>query len=328
MNIIPSPANRLFELARSGQRLPHIILAIVLTFVFVLVAQFTGGLLAVLVVLLLSVSQTGMPSSLDNPDVLMALIMPDTALEQAIFLILAFGPIFILLWAWMALFEKRPFWTMGVEKLGWWVKYLRGLLVGLIMFVAAIGISALFGYIAFEQGDPQQQGVYALAGVLLVLLGWIVQGAAEEALTRGWLLPVVGARYTPLWGIIVSSILFAMLHSFNPNLSIIAVLNLFLFGLFAALYALREGSVWGVFGIHTVWNWALGNLFGFEVSGQAAPGGTLFNLMEVGPDAITGGPFGPEGGLSVTVVLVASCIVVWLQGRGKTPQMSKNELTS
>ena len=327
MNIILSPVNHLFELARSGQRLPHIILAIVLTFVFVLAAQFTGGLLAVLIVFLLSVSQEGMPT-LDNPDALVTFIMPDTALEQAIFLILAFGPIFLLLWGWMALFEKRPFWTIGLEKTGAWQKYLRGLLVGLIMFAVAIAISAVFGFIAFEQGDPQRQGIYALAGVLLVLLGWVVQGAAEEALTRGWLLPVLGARYTPMWGIIVSSILFALLHSFNPNLSIIAVLNLFLFGLFAALYALHEGSVWGVFGIHTVWNWAQGNLFGFEVSGQAAPGGTLFNLMEVGPDAITGGPFGPEGGLSVTVVLVASCIVVWLRGRGKTPQMNKNELTS
>jgi hypothetical protein len=66
-----------------------------------------------------------------------------------------------------------------------------------------------------------------------------------------------------------------------------------------------------VFGIHAVWNWAQGNLFGFEVSGQAAAGGTLFNFMEIGPDVITGGPFGPEGGLAVTIVLIISCALVW-----------------
>ena len=32
-------------------------------------------------------------------------------------------------------------------------------------------------------------------------------------------------------------------------------------------------------------------------------GGMLFNLMEVGPDVVTGGPFGPEGGLAVTIIL-------------------------
>ena len=37
--------------------------------------------------------------------------------------------------------------------------------------------------------------------------------------------------------------------------------------------------------------------------------------MEVGPDVITGGPFGPEGGLAVTAVLLVSCGLVWLAGR-------------
>ena len=100
-------------------------------------------------------------------------------------------------------------------------------------------------------------------------------------------------------------------HALNPNLSLIALLNLFLFGLFAALYTLYEGGLWGVFSIHAVWNWAQGNIFGFEVSGQLAPGGTMFNLMETGPDVITGGPFGPEGGLAVTIVLLVGCGVVW-----------------
>jgi hypothetical protein len=128
-------------------------------------------------------------------------------------------------------------------------------------------------------------------------------------------MPVIGARYRPIWGILSSSLVFAVLHSLNPNLNPIAILNLFLFGLFTALYALYEGGLWGVFSLHTVWNWAQGNLFGFEVSGLARPVGTLFDLMEVGPDAITGGPFGPEGGLAVTVVLVVGCGVVWWLGR-------------
>ena len=139
-----------------------------------------------------------------------------------------------------------------------------------------------------------------------------MQGPAEEALTRGWLLPVIGARYRPIYGVIISSVIFAIFHSFNPNLGPIAILNLFLFGVFTALYALYEGGLWGIFSIHAVWNWAQGNIFGFEVSGGTASGGTLFNLMEVGPDIITGGPFGPEGGLAVTGVLVISCVIVWM----------------
>jgi len=324
MNSLLNPNNHLFKLARSGRRLPHIILAIVMSFVFVLVAQFAGGIPAGVIVILLSWSELDPATLESNPDAVMGLVFPNTALEQTIFLVLAFGPIFLIIWGWLALVEKRPLWTIGLERQGALRNYLRGLLVGLLMFGAAIGISGALGYIDTEAGGSQPQGVVALGGALLVFLGWTIQGPAEEALMRGWLFPVVGARYTPLVGVIVSSVIFAGLHSLNffglamdPLFIGLALLNLFLFGVFTALYALYEKGLWGVFSIHAVWNWAQGNVFGFEVSGGPAPGGTLFNLMETGPDAITGGPFGPEGGLTVTVVLLIACsLVVWLANRG------------
>lgn len=218
-------------------------------------------------------------------------------------LIFTFGPIFLVVWAWIFLFEKRAPWTIGLEKRHALQNYLRGLLIGLAMFGAATGILTALGYVAFEQGDPRKQGIAALGSVLIIFAGWMVQGAAEETLTRGWLLPVIGSRYTALTGVMLSSLLFAALHLLNPGISPIAVLNLFLFGVFASLFALYEGGLWGVFGIHAAWNWAQGNLLGFEVSGNSVSS-TLINLMEVGPDAITGGVFGPEGGLVVTAVLL------------------------
>jgi membrane protease YdiL (CAAX protease family) len=317
MNPLLNPTNHLFNLARSGQRLPHIVLAVVLGFVFVFVAQLGGGIPAAVIVIGLSAAG-GEDVSFDDPTALIELVQPDTALEQTIFLILAFGPIFLILWGWLALFEKRPLWTIGLERAGAGLKYGRGFIIGLVMFAVSIGISAAFGYLAFETGGAGgSQGLAALGGVLLVYLGWTVQGPAEEALTRGWLLPTVGARYKPWLGVLISSGIFTVLHLLNPNVGPVAVLNLFLFGVFAALYALYEGGLWGVFSLHVAWNWAQGNLFGFEVSGGLPPGGALFDLMEVGPDLVTGGPFGPEGGLAVTAVLLVSCGVVWVLGRRK-----------
>lgn len=308
MNSLLNPANHLFTLAHSGRRLPHVILAVVLSFVFILAAQLGGGIPALL--LIVAFSMIGQPGSAPTtPDQLSNLI--DSPLELTILLVLTFAPIFVILWLWLALFEKRPLWTIGLERRSTVPNYLRGFLVGVVMFVAAIGLAGTLGYIAFEEGDPQRQGLAALGGVLLVFLGWFVQGPAEEALARGWLLPVIGARYKPVWGIVISSVSFAVYHSLNPNLNPIAVLNLFLFGIFTAFYALYEGGLWGVFGLHTAWNWAQGNLFGFQVSGIPSAAGTLFNFMEVGPDMITGGPFGPEGGLVVTVILLSGCGLLW-----------------
>lgn len=309
MRSLLSPTNHMFEMARSGRRRPHILLAIVLVFVFVFGAQLTGGTLAIALIALLSLNEMGAIDT-TNPNALINWLMPNNAVEQTILLVLAFGPLFILLWLWLKLFEKRPLWTIGLERDGALMKYGRGFLVGMLMFGSAVAISGALGFLDTEQGNPQKQGLTALAGVLLVYIGWTVQGPAEEALSRGWLMPVIGARYRPWLGVIISSLIFAGLHSLNPNLGPIAVLNLFLFGLFTALYALYEGGLWGVFSIHAVWNWVQGNLLGLQVSGALAPGGTLFNLREVGPDLVTGGAFGPEGGLAVTTVLVIGVIVI------------------
>jgi uncharacterized protein len=173
----------------------------------------------------------------------------------------------------------------------------------LIFFSAAVAVMAACGYVAPEQGPVQSQGLGAVGGVLSVLAGWAVQGAAEEVVCRGWVLPVIGARYRAWLGVLVSSLVFTILHGLNPNLSAVALLNLFLVGFFLALYALAEGGLWGVCAWHTAWNWAQGNVFGLEVSGMRTAGGMLLNLVETGPDVVTGGAFGPEGGLAVTLVM-------------------------
>lgn len=324
MNLLLNPKNHLFELARSGQRLPHGVVAVILSFVFVLAAQFVGGIPALLIIAALSMARGGQ-GSLTNPEALRQLLLPDTALELTLLLILSFAPLFLLLWAWLKWYEKRPFWTMGLEWEGVWFKYLRGLLVGLGMFAVSVGLSAGLGFMAFEEGAAQPQGLAALGGVLLLFLGWTVQGPAEEILARGWLLPVIGARYKPLWGILISAVVFAVYHSLNPNVSPIAFLNLFLFGVFTAFYVLSEGGLWGVFGIHAAWNWAQGNLFGLEVSGIPPAAGSLFNLMEAGPDVVTGGLFGPEGGLAVTAVLIVSVAVVWWTSQREKPRKLRIE---
>jgi membrane protease YdiL (CAAX protease family) len=323
MTFLLDPKNRLFELARSGKRLTHVVLAVVLTVVFMLISKILAmPLLALLSVATGKTSIEALQQIIQDQDfgaLVEKVLFPTTALEATMLLVLSFAPAILILWGWLAWIEKRPFGTIGLEASGAVQKFLRGLLVGLLLFVASIGILAAFGFIAIEEGgSTSPQGLAALGGVLLVFVGWVVQGSTEEILSRGWLLQVAGARYKPLWGILISGLIFAALHATNPNISLMAMLNLSLFGIFIALYVLYEGGLWGACGIHAMWNWAQGNIFGFEVSGGEFPGGALFNLMEVGPDVVTGGSFGPEGGLAVSAVLVIGCVLVWMFSRRKT----------
>lgn len=294
--------SKLFSMARQGQRLTHIAAVIPLSILFSFVAQM--GIIPVVIVMTVIYGFSDAIITLEG-------MAPSIAgFWMGMQLISAFVLVYFILWTWLRFVEKRPFWTLGYELKNALSQYACGFLLGALMFAGSVGILALFGSVSFEQGDPTQQGLAALGGVSLVLLGWIIQGGAEEALMRGWVLPVIGARYKPWIGLLISSIIFAFLHGLNPNLSVIALLNLTLFGVFAGLYAMREGSMWGISALHSVWNWVQGNFFGFQVSGTNASGGTLINLMETGADWLTGGEFGPEGGLVVTAVIVIGIFIV------------------
>lgn len=308
--------SKLFSMARQGQRLTHIAAIIPLSILFSFVAQFGIVPLVVALGLIYGFTETGV-SLAGVPNTMAGFWM-------GMQLISAFVLIYVILWAWLKWVEKRPFWTLGYEMKNAFTQYGLGFLFGALMFAGSVGILALFGSVSFEQGDPSKQGFAAVMGVMLVLIGWVVQGGAEEVLMRGWVLPVIGARYKPWLGLVISSLIFTLLHGLNPNLSIIALVNLTLFGLFAGLYAMREGSMWGISALHSVWNWVQGNFFGFQVSGTDAEGGTLINLMETGTDWLTGGEFGPEGGLAVTAVLVIGILVVLFWKSNLTDQPQPN----
>jgi len=297
--------SKLFDLAKQGQRLTHVAAVIPLAPVFLVLSQ-----LGVIPLVLVLYAMTGTLSI--NADELSVIQASSLAGAQLVF---GFALIYVCLWAWLKFFEKRPFWTLGYTPNDVLKKYARGAFFGLLMISASVGILAALGGISFEQSDPSRRGFAALGSVLIILLGWIVQGGAEEVLIRGWVLPVVGARYKPWIGMLVSAIIFSLLHGLNHGVNPLALVNLALFSVFAGLYAMREGSLWGVSAFHSIWNWVQGNFFGLEVSGGKSIGGTLIDLTTSGYDWLTGGAFGPEGGLAVTIVLVVGILVIlfWKQ---------------
>ena len=62
--------------------------------------------------------------------------------------------------------------------------------------------------------------------------------------------------------------------------------------------------------IHTAWNLTQGNIYGLQVSGNTAANSAIRTIYSENCSAlITGGDFGPEGGLAVTAV-TAVCLVI------------------
>ena len=200
--------------------------------------------------------------------------------------------------------EKRRLYTIGFRFKGAVFEYLSGIGIGLVLFSAVYGIDLLSGEFVFCGINKE----LPISTLLLFFFGFIIQGASEEILLRGYFFVSSAACGNVPVALFISSGLFAAMHLGNPGVSILAVFNIFLFGVFAALYFLRRGSIWGICAIHSIWNFAQGNIFGCRVSGMNFST-SIINTVENG-GIWSGGAFGPEGGLGTTVVLAIAIVIV------------------
>ena len=97
-----------------------------------------------------------------------------------------------------------------------------------------------------------------------------------------------------------------------PLLSL-AMANLFAGAVLQSLLYLRTRSLAMPIGLHFGWNLLEGPLLGLQVSGHELGG--LHLLDATGPDWLSGGSFGPEGGLPATCVTVAGILLLALVRR-------------
>ena len=277
--------------SKNKKKLPNFIWAIILSLIF----MYGGSLMGSLATVPLFLALRNIPLFFNNKDLLSLLIT-----------LFSFAFISLLVFFRVKVIEKRSFSSIGFNKNNWLKKYSLGFLIGLAMMRIIVLILFPFGYITVEKNPIQPVGISAIASVLVILFGWIIQGATEEIVTRGWLLNVLSTKYNIGVGLLISSTLFGLMHLTNPNVNYIAVINIILVGLFYGLYVIKTNDLWAVCGMHSAWNFAQGNIFGFKVSGLDVSVGSLIDLNLVGSDFVTGGIFGPEAGITATFILLAS----------------------
>lgn len=183
-----------------------------------------------------------------------------------------------------------------------------GFLLGFIMMTCTVGIMFVTGQLTFSGFNLKLSGI----GVFLFnLLMWFPQGASEELMFRGYMIPAFRKRYKVVVGIIVSAVLFSAFHSLNAGFTPLASFNLALIALLFALVYLYTGDIWMTSAMHTAWNLSQGNIYGLQVSGNQSSNSIVMALYDKNATAlITGGDFGPEGGLATTAVTVAGLIIM------------------
>ena len=189
--------------------------------------------------------------------------------------------------------------------------YLRGLVIGAGMITVVALIGLIVGAFSFHGLSEWLNAPL----ILLFLGGYVVQGAAEEVLCRGYILLAIARKNRVSVAVIFSSLIFAFMHSNNTGFGVIPVINLFLFAVLEAIYFLKTENIWGISAIHTAWNFVQGCILGFGVSGESLMP-SLLRLSCSNVTVISGGQFGPEGGLIVTAVTTVSILLILRKNNG------------
>lgn len=208
-------------------------------------------------------------------------------------------------------YQKRNLKSLGLVDDRKGKSYLKGLLIGSGM----LGISFLLSYLLSGFKIRLNIQNVDLKIFILFVIGWIFQGFEEEFITRSVLMNYLGALKNPRTGIIANSLIFAILHLGNSYFNLIAFFNIFLMGLvFSMLFYIRD-SIYISAAAHSMWNFLQGNFFGINVSGIITSKNTIFLSESVGNKWISGGGFGIEASLVVTIVEILALYFLYKKAR-------------
>lgn len=149
-----------------------------------------------------------------------------------------------------------------------------------------------------------QFGIPLVVTFVIIFIG----AFQEELLFRGFLINSLELRFSETTSVIYSSIIFALLHIFNTNFSLISGVNTFLAGILFGLLYVQSRSIWLPTLYHFFWNAMLPLLLASNVSGINFEYALFVIDQSKFVPILNGGDYGFEATLSASIVIIASII--------------------
>jgi membrane protease YdiL (CAAX protease family) len=208
------------------------------------------------------------------------------------------------------LLDQRPLGSVGLAFSGrWHLELSLGLGIGTVMMLAVGALEQFLGMARFTVNSAPA-GQFLGWGVGL----WFyisVAAADEELIFRGYPFQRLTEALGPVVAVALFSAAFGLVHLRNAGHTWLSTFNTMLVGVPLAVAYLRTRALWLPVGMHLAWNYVQGCGLGLPVSGIQMP--FSFLRAEVtGSELLTGGSYGPEGGLLATAVIVAATVYLSL----------------
>jgi uncharacterized protein len=212
--------------------------------------------------------------------------------SQLTFLVAALTATYVV----VVILEKSTFRSFGLTA------HLKALGNGFFLGTSTMAIFVLFSYsLGFVDFSFNTFSVHLLESFFLYFL----VAVAEEVIIRGYVLFKFRSKISEFPALLVSSILFGLMHWGNDHFTWIGFVNISLSGFLMGLLIFRTNTISSAVGIHWAWNFIQGSIFGFGVSGHKEIG--IFTPQFIESSFLTGGEFGAEGSvilIPITLLLI------------------------
>lgn len=200
---------------------------------------------------------------------------------------------------------------LSLADLGlWWNRFSAdnlafGLAGGVGAACLVLAPPLLFGAAHFA-ATPEHPSV----GTILFVSAMLLAGSSgEEICFRGYAFQTLLANYGAFATIIPVGVVFALLHSGNPNASNLGIANTAGFGILFGFAYWRSRDLWLPIGLHFGWNFTL-PLFGANVSGLRM-NVTGYEMSWSAGKLWSGGEYGPEASVLTSVVILILLGYLW-----------------
>ena len=201
-----------------------------------------------------------------------------------------------------------------VSSLGFqYQKHLPDAAIGFLLPIIILGSVSL---ILFYNKNLEWTDInFSSGGFLNGLFLMIVIAIGEEMVFRGYILNNLMQSLNRSLSLAISAALFALMHSNNPSVDIIAMMNLFVGGLLLGINYIFTKNLWFSILLHTAWNFLQGPVLGFPVSGVHLQ--SVLNPEIKGNVLLTGGGFGLEASVLTGIFLMITLLVLYLVYQSK-----------
>ena len=204
--------------------------------------------------------------------------------------------------ATIAIFERGK-WNLGLfvsPRIA-----IRELVIGIVWGIVLVGVCAVLVVLSTDVRHERGRG-FPWLELTAVFLPAVLH---EELLFRGYAFQKL-LRWNRAFAILAIALVFAGLHSGNSAVTVLGMTNIFLGGILLGLAYEHYSRLWFPIGIHLAWNLMTGPILGHEISGYVGEG-TVFVERGTGVWWLTGGEFGIEGSVWMTLVeLVAIAVLL------------------